>query len=72
MKKHIYESPEMEIVRFDTADIITASGSQPGCEGVGPTECPTGGSWNGGGCTAGGGSSGTKCDGQGSDTGGVG
>lgn len=25
-KKYIYETPEMEIVHFDTEDIITASG----------------------------------------------
>ena len=71
MQKLIYEAPEMEIVRFDTADIITSSGTS--CAGVGPTECPSGGaSWNGGGCSAGDGSgAGTGCDGSTSNNGDV-
>lgn len=33
--KEIYETPEMEIVEFDTEDVITTSGDNPIDEGGG-------------------------------------
>ena len=37
MKKEIYEKPETEIIRFETEDVITASGLSVGSDGDGDT-----------------------------------